>query len=1015
MIRAQVPLTLPPRAADPPAAGFPVIASLAPLAVAGMIWMITGSAFVLLFAILGPVIAVASMLDARRTNRRGRRRAATDEREALAALRTEISVRHDLLRHDRWQRTPTADSLAVAPNPGAVGTGTDGLVALGSGPVESGLRLEGGAGLDEHRELRDTAATLADAPITAEAVAGIGIAGPLPLTRALARGLLVQLVCGLPPDQIVLAVPPGTGWSWARALPRGTPGAAPRPEILVCEAPAQPAPAPAGSRMILALAPTPGELPWGCDTIVRVHGPGRAEILRSGRHARGLGFQPELVSVEQAASVAARLRERAAAAGLGRRQPSVPATVRLSDLPGHRVSGTRPVLEPGRGDGPGPSFPAGLSCPVGLAMHGEVSLDLVGAGPHAVVGGTTGSGKSELLVTWVAAMAAAFVPSEVTFLLVDFKGGAAFAPLGALPHCVGLITDLDGRQAARALASLAAELRHRERVLRGAGARDLVELGKRGGAAALPRLVIVVDEFATMLTAFPELHALFVDIAARGRSLGVHLILCTQRPNGVVRDALLANCTLRISLRVNNRADSVAVLGTDAAAALSAEHPGRCLIATAAGAPVLCQIATTSESEIRAIADRVLDHVDGAPALDGPAPRRPWLDVLPVTVTREDIWAVEAANAAESAESAEDAESAPSTSPGRAPESRPGPGPTSLLGLLDEPERQRYRVARYQPFLGGNLLVLGASRAGKTGVLASLAEQSASAPDAPCQVEFVPPHVEGVWDALDRARRLLDSDVGPAGRLLLIDDFDSVYARWDQDYRPAALELLAGLLRDGGEGGLRVVVAAQRLAGALQVLPSLCQNRLLLRLADVAEHVGAGGTAASFDDTMPAGGGTWQGHRIQLLCPEPGAVARCVALAARGAEAGVAEHLATGPDRTLLVVSGSPPRTAAAFRAAGGAEIVDLGRMTDASQLRATLPGAGTVFVGDVDAWQTHWSLLASLKPRAELVFDGCSLADYWMISRRRDLPPPLAPGRGRMWAIRPDGTVRRAVLPAGS
>ncbi|MBC7443366.1 MAG: cell division protein FtsK, partial [Ramlibacter sp.] len=646
-----------------------MIASLAPLAVAGLIWMITGSAFVLLFALLGPVIALASMLDVRRTNRRARRRDAADETEALATLRAEISARHDLLRLVQWQRTPAANRLVAAPDDGAGCAGPPGLVALGSGPGESGPRLEGGAGQQEHRQLRDAAATLAGAPITADAGTGIGIAGPLPLVRALARGLLVQLACGLPPDQILLSVPPGNSWAWARALPRGVPGAAPRPGIHVCEAPTQPGEALAGARMLIALAGTPAELPWGCGTVVRVHGPGRAEILRSVVHARGLGFQPELVSVEQAIVVAARLRERAAAAvaaAAAGRPPSIPAVVRLSDPPATPPSRRHPARPPGRA-----AAPPGLSCAVGLTQLGEASLDLVGSGPHAVVGGTTGSGKSELLVTWVAAMAAAFAPSEVTFLLVDFKGGAAFAPLRALPHCVGLITDLDGRQAARALASLAAELRHRERVLRGAGARDLVELGEKSGAAALPRLVIVVDEFATMLTSFPELHALFVDIAARGRSLGVHLILCTQRPNGVVRDALLANCSLRLSLRVNNRADSVAVLGTDAAAALSAEHPGRCLIASESGDPMLCQIATTSEGEIRAIADRAVPRragdIEGPDARDKSAPRRPWLDLLPARVTRDDLRAAEAAAeaaeaAAESAGTAESRETLETTS-----------------------------------------------------------------------------------------------------------------------------------------------------------------------------------------------------------------------------------------------------------------------------------------------------------------------------------------------------------------
>ncbi|TFC84630.1 FtsK/SpoIIIE domain-containing protein [Cryobacterium sp. TMT3-29-2] len=1008
MIRADVPLTLPARPADPPAPGFPLIASVAPLAAAGVIWLITGSAFVLIFAVLGPVIALAGMLDARRTGRRTRRANAADQEQALVTLRAEVALRQEELRRLQWRRTPSANSIVAAPHAALRWTGSGSDVSLGSGAVPSGLRLDGGAGLDEHRDLRDWAATLPEAPIVADVGGGIGIVGPLPLGQALGRGLLVQLACSLVPDQVRLSVPEN-GWDWAAALPYDTGSVCAR-TVVVCEAPpggASGKPAPAGSGLIIALAGTLEALPVGCDTIVRMQGPGRAEVLRSGVHAWGTGFRPELITVEQALRVARVLSDRAATAGLVPTSRAVPASVALGELtgfrPGHRVR---------QGQSRSPS----LRCAIGVGEAGEVSLDLVGAGPHAVVGGTTGSGKSELLVTWVAAMAAVASPAEVTFLLVDFKGGAAFAPLCALPHCVGLITDLDGHQSARALASLAAELRYRERVLGRAGARDIVHLWGQDSGGMLPRLVIVVDEFATMLTAFPDLHALFIDIAARGRSLGVHLILCTQRPTGVVRDALLANCTLRVSLRVNNRADSVAVLGTDAAAALGADQAGRCLIATDSSGPVLCQVATTSQQEISDLA---------AAAAGEPRPRRPWLDLLPASLSRVDLLALVASGTAVD----EYASDGPIPAPGQdcaAPGIRAKPG--ALLGLLDEPELQRYRVARYEPMGEGSLLVIGGPRSGKSAALASVVAGFAPVGDA----DLFGADVEAVWDALVQARRRLDAGGSPVARLLLLDDFDSVHARWDQEHRPAALELLAGLLRDGADGGVRIVVAAQRLTGSLQALPTLCQRRLVLRLADVGEHVAAGGAAALFDDQLPPGGGTWQGHRIQLLAPEqgragpdgpggPGSPGSLGLMKRPDAPTlpDVAALLGL-PGQTLLVVSGSPSRTAAALGAVPGARVVDLAAAShDAiaevahagAPLRLSETQSGTAFVGDVDAWQAQWSLLGALRPHADLVFDGCSLADYRAISRRRDLPPPLAPNRGRVWVLRPDGTVHRATL----
>lgn len=1020
MIRADVPLSLPARPADPPAPGFPLIASVAPLAAAGVIWLITGSAFVLIFAVLGPVIAVAGMLDARRTGRRTRRANAADQEQALATLRAEVVLRHEELRRLQWRRTPSANSIVAAPHAALRWTGSGSDVSLGSGAVPSGLRIDGGAGLDEHRDLRDWAATLTEAPIHADSGGGIGIVGPLPLGQALARGLLVQLACSLAPDQVGLSVPEH-GWDWVAALPYDSGPACAR-TLVVCEVPPGVVPrgaAPAGSRLIIALARTLAALPVGCDTIVRVHDPGRAEVLRSGVHAWGTGFRPELITVEQALRVARVLSDRAVTAGLVQTARSVPASVALGELTGFR---------PGQPERRGRSRSPSLRCAIGVGEAGEVSLDLVGAGPHAVVGGTTGSGKSELLVTWVAAMAAAASPGEVTFLLVDFKGGAAFAPLCTLPHCVGLITDLDGHQAARALASLAAELRYRERVLGRAGARDIVHLWRQDSSGTLPRLVIVVDEFATMLTAFPDLHALFVDIAARGRSLGVHLILCTQRPTGVVRDALLANCTLRVSLRVNNRADSVAVLGTDAAAVLAADQAGRCLIATDSSGPVLCQVATTSGQEISALA---------AAAAGEPRPRRPWLDLLSPRVRRVDLLALVASGTAVDESTAD----LPSPAPGpdrAASGTRAASG--ALLGLLDEPELQRYRVARYDPMVEGSLLVIGGPRSGKSAALATVAAGFAPNGDA----VLLGADVEAVWDALVQARRRLDVGGSPVARLLLLDDFDSVHARWDQEHRPAALELVAGLLRDGAEGGLRIVVAAQRLAGPLQVLPALCQRRLVLRLPDVAEHLAAGGAVALFDDRLPPGGGTWQGHRIQLLAPEQGGAGPSgpsgpdgpggpgglggpggpgsPALTRRSdaPELPDAAALLGQPGQTLLVVSGSPSRSAAALGAVPGARVVDLAatsrdEIAEMAQTGATLrlseTQSGTAFVGDVDVWQAQWSLLGALRPRANLVFDGCSLADYRAISRRRDLPPPLAPNRDRVWVLPPDGTVHRATL----
>jgi S-DNA-T family DNA segregation ATPase FtsK/SpoIIIE len=938
-----------------------VIASVAPLVVAGVIWQVTGSAFALVFAVLGPVIAVAGLVDGRRMTRGRRRREAADYSEALCAVRAAVAERHELLRRDAWQRTPSASGiLSARHDAGRWSPSPAPQVALGTGSSASGLRLDGAADPAEQRELRDWAATLTGMPIAADPRGGIGIIGPLVLARAVARGLLVQLCFALPPGRAGLQPAP-PGWEWTAALPHSDcPGAAQR--IVVSEAGRMPEAGPDAAWIVIAVAETADGLPAGCESVVRVHGPGRAEIVRSVAHAWGSEFRPEPIAIEQALVFAFMLREQAAARGLAGLRSTLPDTVALADLAGRRPGGEA-----------GPA--RGLDCVIGVGDQGDVSLDLVGSGPHAVVGGTTGSGKSELLVTWVTAMAARYPPGEVTFLLVDFKGGAAFGPLRALPHCVGLITDLDSREAARALRSLAAEVRHRERTLRDAGARDLGEVRPAG---TLPRLVIVVDEFAAMLGAFPELHALFVDIAARGRSLGVHLILCTQRPAGVVRDALLANCSLRLSLRVNNRADSESVIGTDAAAALPPDRPGRCLVGTPSGGTLLCQIATTRESDVRAI-------VAATPA--GPSPRRPWLDPLPAIVTESDLRLVEG-----------------SVGP------RAGTRRGYRLGLLDEPDRQRRRVAGYDPARDGSLLVVGCARSGKSSLLAALATQQS---DGSPRIELVAADLELTWDALERAGHPVDPapDGRVAPRLLLLDDFDSICARWEPDHRLAALDLLTGALRDGPAHGLYLVVAVQRLTGALQALPALCGSSLLLRLPNQEEHRAAGGAAWLFDDALPPGGGSWQGERIQLLRAEPAGTGP----AGPGPVAGSAPGLDFAPHQTLLVVSATPARSAARLRSVfgQGLAVVDIaGAAAHGGDGRlGVAETGGTVFVGDADSWQTQWGLLGALRAQASIVFDGCSLGDYRMISRRRDLPPPLAPGRDHVWVLPPEGAVRRASL----
>ncbi len=214
------------------------------------------------------------------------------------------------------------------------------------------------------------------------------------------------------------------------------------------------------------------------------------------------------------------------------------------------------------------------------AADGPFALDLRADGPHALVAGTTGAGKSELLQTLIAALAASHPPDRIAFLLVDYKGGAAFKDCVRLPHTVGMVTDLDEHQVHRALVSLNAELQRREHVLATPARRTCVELERRDPRGAPPSLVIVIDEFATLAKEVPEFVDGVVDVAQRGRSLGVHLVLATQRPGNAVTENIRANTNLRVALRVAGPAESDDVIGAPDAARLPRSVPGRALART---------------------------------------------------------------------------------------------------------------------------------------------------------------------------------------------------------------------------------------------------------------------------------------------------------------------------------------------------------------------------------------------------------------------------------------------------
>ncbi|WP_052366813.1 FtsK/SpoIIIE domain-containing protein [Paraoerskovia marina] len=661
---------------------------------------------------------------------------------------------------------------------------------------------------------------------------------------------------------------------------------------------------------VLWVAPTVEALPAACRTYVECGDRPRAGLVRSGVRVDDL--VPERTGPAEAVEYARRMAPVEDAGCVVEDATDLPRSVSLLDLLGPETA-EDPTVISGRWDEnrPGLGRARRLTAVVGSAGREPAVLDLRADGPHALVGGTSGAGKSEFLQAWVLGLATAVGPDDVTFLFVDYKGGSAFAECTRLPHCVGLVTDLTPRLVQRALTSLRAEIVHREQLLHRAGAKDLVELERRGDGTAPPALVIVVDEFAALVGEVPEFVDGMVDIAQRGRSLGIHLILATQRPAGVVRDNLRANTALRVALRMADPADSTDVVGVPDAAHLDPATPGRAVLSTGPGRTRGFQAAyaggwtrRTPERDGVEVATRRLGtpvpwerpHVaipDADPgdtdlqrlvavartAFDrtGRAvPRRPWVAELPDVVALADL------------------------------------GPASrdalVVGLADHPDRQVQEPALFLPAVDGHLVVLGTGGSGRSTVLRTVAASAASGPETHVYVldaaagdlrplerldhvaAVVPDddvdRVEALWRTLSR-ELAVRSEARAEGRpvpgprvLVLVDGFGTFREEAEASGRSRWLDVLRDLLAEGRAVGLHVVLSADRLAAIPTWARSLVPRVLRLRSAEEGLLASADVPEAG----APAGRGVLEGVTLQVAVAGgvAGAAAEVASVAAAG-------------------------------------------------------------------------------------------------------------------------------------
>jgi DNA segregation ATPase FtsK/SpoIIIE, S-DNA-T family len=873
------------------------------------------------------------------------------------------------------------------------------LLRVGTADLPSAVELTDPAE-DEHR--RQLVWPIPDAPVTVplRERGVLGVAGPGEAPRALGRWLVAQAAALHSPNDVQIYVLTDSSgrasWEWVRWLPHSRPADGQGPVALIGND-AETVAARIAELLAVVTARQRALRESGHDDAVFRDGdvvvvfdgsrklrslPGAVQILREGPQVgvyaicldadeRLLPAECQAVTTAEPDGLRVRQMSEDTVAGVRPDQVGPGWCMRLA----RGISAVRDVSDEDDGAGLPDSSRLldvlGLEPPeagavaarwnaggrstvavVGESYDGSFGIDIRRDGPHGLIAGTTGSGKSELLQTIVASLAVANRPDAMTFVLVDYKGGSAFKDCVDLPHTVGMVTDLDAHLVERALVSLSAELTRREHLLAAAGAKDIEDYtslldraGPAGGREPLPRLLIVIDEFASMVRDLPDFVTGLVNIAQRGRSLGIHLILATQRPSGAVSADIRANTNLRIALRVTDAGESADVIEAPDAARISKSTPGRAYVrlghaslvpfqagrvggrrpgAGPAGGtpPWLAPVDWASvgrpepqpparagqEEEITDLTVLVDAIRKAATRLGIPAPHSPWLPALPATLLLAGL-------------------------PGPRHPAGDGLAPFPY-GMDDLPATQEQRPALIDLDRFGHLMAAGAPRSGRSQLLRTIAASAALAnscadvhlygidcgngallplADLPhcgavvtrTQAERAARLISRLGQEVSRRQELLAeggfADIGEqraaarAGQgqqlphiLVLLDRWEGFTSSLGELAGGRLTDTITKILGEGASVGVHLVMTGDRslIAGRIA---SMTEDKLAFRLPDRDDYALIGLRPRDMPDDIPAGrgfrGGAGTETQVALLAADASGQGQAAAIREIAAEA----------------------------------------------------------------------------------------------------------------------------------